>query len=244
MPRRRDHDEPRAGNCLGERLAVFDRVDAVGLAPHDQDRHGDLGQPPEQSRVGERRPAVHRQRGPVGREHRLLLIRQRARVDAELARVVVREVGDLVRGEREEVRGRVVVQLQAARVDEHDAADPGAGRDRHLGRDPAADRVADHGHAGEVLLVEQDQVSLRQVTHGVQRIRPRRAAEPRVHRDQDARAGRGEQIGEARHRLRPGPAVQQQERTARAAVGEGDVCHAASLGAITRFIQVFSHNDS
>ena len=55
--------------------------------------------------------------------------RQAARSTRNSSGLVVGHVGDLVQGEREEVGGRVVLDLQAARVDQDDAADPRAALD-------------------------------------------------------------------------------------------------------------------
>ena len=94
--------------------------------------------------------------------------------------------------------------------------------DGHLGRDPPADRVADDGHAGQVQLVEQLGVGEREPAHAVQVLRPRRSAEPgctgTITRDPVA-ASVSREPG---HRLRPGPAMQQQERPPRAVFGHVD----------------------
>jgi hypothetical protein len=217
-----EHDEPRAGYGLGERLPVLRRVDAVGGAPHHQHRDVHRAELAEQRRVGHALHGVGLQRGPVARDCRLRLLRQRGDIDAELVRLVVGHLGDLVRREREEIGGRVAVDLQPARVDQDDAADPRAGVDGHLGRDPPADRVANDGHPGQVQLVEQMGIGEREPAHAVQVLRPCRAAEPGVHRHDHPRARRRQHLAEPGHRGRPGPAMQQQERSPRAVLGHVD----------------------
>src|SRR5487761_1317090 len=93
-----------------------------------------------------------------------------------------------------------------------------------LGGDPAADRVADHGHVAQLELVEQSHVERGETADAVQRLRPAGAAEARMGRGDHADAGcRGEPHGEPGDGIGTTAAVQQQERPAQSAVGDRDV---------------------
>src|SRR6202043_67375 len=84
--------------------------------------------------------------------------RQRLRVDPEALRVVVAQLRDLREGQGKEVGDRMAGDLDADAIDDDRAADPVGSERRHLGGDPAADRVADHADVAQVEFLEQGDV--------------------------------------------------------------------------------------
>src|SRR5439155_937373 len=119
-----------------------------------------------------------------------------------------------IHGEGEEVRDRMAWDLDPDRVDKDDASDPRRPTQRHLGGDPATDRIPDHGDVGQLELVEQRDIQRGQPANAVQRVGPGRAAETGMGwRDDPDLLGFGEQVGESADRERPGAAVEDHERT-------------------------------
>ena len=221
--RPRQQAEGRARDRGRVLLAVAGGEHPVGLAPDHQRVGGDPGQPPGQARVGHRGAAIGRERRPVAAEDRALRVGQRRQVDPVPLRVGPGELGDLVERERGEVRRRMLGADQPGPVDDDQPGHPVGRGQRELGRDPAADRVARDGHAGQVELRQQAGVDLGQLADGIESLRARRAAEPGVDRGQHADREPGRQlVGEPGEGIGPGPAVQQHDRCARAALGDGD----------------------
>ena len=94
---------------------------------------------------------------------------------------------------------------------------------RELGGDPAADRAAHDGHAGQAELVEQVPVDLGELADRIEPGGARGAAESGVDGGQyPQRVPGGQQVGESGHRVRAGAAVQQQDRAALPAFGDRD----------------------
>lgn len=83
-------------------------------------------------------------------------------------------------------RHRVPRDLDADRVDQHDAADPRGAQQGDLRGDPAADRVPDHGHVLQAELLDEGVVEPGEQRDAGQSAGPGGAAEAGVNRDQHA----------------------------------------------------------
>lgn len=220
------------GDRGGVGASVVDVDDPVALAPEHEG--GDLQGPetPDEGGVGHGGARVDGDRGPVARGDRLGRRGQGRGVDAERLRVVEGEPEDLIHGQGEEVGHRMAGHLDPDRVDQDDAADARRLQQRDLGGDPAADRVADDGDVGQRQLVQERAVEHGQAGHGGQCLGALGAAEAGVGRDQYAHAvSGGELLGEPRHRLRAGSAVQQQERLSVTESGHGHLDRVDSVEA-------------
>ena len=178
-----------------------------------------------------RRPGVARGGFAVAGGGQHLTVRHRLVVVGADGRIEIGELDEFLLGDRvdvDDVASLAIADLDADRVGQHEVRDPGRRLDRHLGRDPAAERHADDHGVAQIELIEQVEVEIGEVVDGVERPRLLRAAEARVHRRQHPRARR-QPIEHRRGRLDADAGMQEQQRPAGAALdqlhadaGDGD----------------------
>ncbi len=194
--------------------AVPGREHPIAIAPEHQRGDADVAELHLQSRVGH--PVLggeHAHGLHVGALRRDPLGRERRRVDEELLRIVPGVLGLLLRAQTHEVDDRLARHLDARAVDDDDAADPAFGvARRHLCRDPAPQRGADHQHVGQAAVGEQLQVRAGERRNVVQPLGPRRSVPARVGRHEHVRVG-GEVGGDRRDREGAAAAVEHEHRT-------------------------------
>ena len=185
--------EAGIGQCPAELLAVVWQNDAVLFAPDDQGRHAHPVQPAAQAGIVHvRAPAIECRRRPVAGDRGCLGV-------VELA--VVRRMPRIEKGSAQQLVGRQRIdvadvalfapaELDAQRVDQHEAADAFDRADAHFERDPAAERRADEHDVLQPLLLDQVEVEIGQVMDGTEIFGPLGPAEPGVTRGEHSPAPR------------------------------------------------------
>jgi hypothetical protein len=169
---------------------------------------------------------------PVGSHDCFLAFGDGGGVEPEPGRVVVGQVGQLVEGEGEEVRDRVIGHGDADGVHDDHAGYARAGEEGDLGGDPAADGVAHDGDVAEVELVEQGDVEVGESADVGDVGGAECAVEAGVCRYEGAGRPVPGQVGRERHEGgRAGAAVQQQERVAGADLVDGEFHRRGRAGA-------------
>ena len=153
--------------------AYCGRHDLVVIAPDDQRRQFDAVQPFLEVGVEPARlPSEFRDREAVLQHHVHLRFARRQRQDAVGEGLVVIEIAHrLFRPPDEVVAARHALDADAGRRELDEAAEMRAVADQDLGREPAAERVADQMDAVEPRLLDEVEIEHRQVRH---RADPRR----------------------------------------------------------------------
>src|SRR6185437_5444797 len=152
MARPFDHDETRIGHSLAPQARIGGRHHLVVIAPHHQRRQLDAMQPFLEIGIEPARLPAELRRGKAvlqGDVHLLFAGRQRKQRLGEA--LVMEQIADRFVGRPDEgiARGHAL-DAQPRRRQQRHALKARAVAHQHLGRDPAAERVADEMHAAQV----------------------------------------------------------------------------------------------
>ena len=208
-----DHLEARARDQPAVGEPVIGGHHPVARAPQHQRRHPDPAEPVLELRVVHVGvPGIEAQRLPVARVDDQLLVAHRI-VIGRLRRVVPAAAADLGRvgvEDVEDIAGLAVADLDADRVDEDQLAQPVAGGDRDLRRQPAAEGQPEQCDPLVGQFVEDGEIEMHQIVDRVEIGRPPGVAEPGRGRGDDLGIA-AEQVEERRLRVHRVHAVQQED---------------------------------